>query len=94
MSAPYVELQVTSSFSFLRSSSQPDELMFQAKALGYDTIGLTDWNTVAGVIRAHLAAREAGLRLLPGCRLALRDGSALLAYPRNRAGWAVFSPVF
>ncbi|MFT8991180.1 MAG: error-prone DNA polymerase [Gluconobacter albidus] len=88
MSAPYVELQVTSSFSFLRSGSQPDELMFQAKALGYDTIGLTDWNTVAGAIRAHLAAREAGLRLLPGCRLALRDGSALLAYPRNRAGWA------
>ncbi|MBS1089822.1 error-prone DNA polymerase [Gluconobacter wancherniae] len=88
MSAPYVELQVTSSFSFLRSGSQPDELIFQAKALGYDTIGLTDWNTVAGVIRAHLAAREAGLRLLPGCRLALRDGSALLAYPRNRAGWA------
>ncbi|WP_249196917.1 error-prone DNA polymerase [Gluconobacter cerinus] len=85
---PYVELQVTSSFSFLRSGSQPDELMFQAKALGYDTIGLTDWNTVAGVIRAHLAAREAGLRLLPGCRLTLRDGSALLAYPRNRAGWA------
>ncbi|MBS1063927.1 error-prone DNA polymerase [Gluconobacter wancherniae] len=88
MSAPYVELQVTSSFSFLRSGSQPDELIFQAKALGYDTIGLTDWNTVAGVIRAHLAAREAGLRLLPGCRLTLRDGSALLAYPRNRAGWA------
>ncbi|MBS1064266.1 error-prone DNA polymerase [Gluconobacter wancherniae] len=88
MSAPYVELQVTSSFSFLRSGSQPDELIFQAKALGYDTIGLTDWNTIAGVIRAHLAAREAGLRLLPGCRLALRDGSALLAYPRNRAGWA------
>ncbi|KXV02677.1 DNA polymerase [Gluconobacter potus] len=88
MSAPYVELQVTSSFSFLRSGSQPDELIFQAKALGYDTIGLADWNTVAGVIRAHLAAREAGLRLLPGCRLDLRDGSALLAYPRNRAGWA------
>ncbi|MBS1054710.1 MAG: error-prone DNA polymerase [Acetobacter aceti] len=88
MNAPYVELQVTSSFSFLRSGSQPDELIFQAKALGYDTIGLTDRNTVAGVIRAHLAAREAGLRLLPGCRLALRDGSALLAYPRNRAGWA------
>ena len=88
MTLPYVELQVTSSFSFLRSGSQPDELMFQAKALGYDTIGLTDWNTVAGVIRAHLAARGAGLRLLPGCRLTLRDGSALLAYPRNRAGWA------
>ncbi|GLQ64346.1 error-prone DNA polymerase [Gluconobacter cerinus] len=88
MSAPYVELQVTSSFSFLRSGSQPDELMFQAKALGYGAIGLTDWNSVAGVIRAHLAAREAGLRLLPGCRLTLRDGSALLAYPRNRAGWA------
>ncbi|MCP1237135.1 error-prone DNA polymerase [Gluconobacter kondonii] len=88
MSVPYVELQVTSSFSFLRSGSQPDELICQAKALGYDTIGLTDWNTVAGLIRAHLAAREAGLRLLPGCRLTLRDGSALLAYPRNRAGWA------
>nr|WP_220572370.1 error-prone DNA polymerase [Gluconobacter oxydans] len=88
MSAPYVELQVTSSFSFLRSGSQPDELVFQARALGHDTIGLTDRHTVAGVVRAHLAAREAGLRLLPGCRLDLRDGSALLAYPRNRAGWA------
>ncbi|WP_215747427.1 error-prone DNA polymerase [Gluconobacter sp. P1C6_b] len=88
MSAPYVELQVTSSFSFLRSGSQPDELVFQAKALGHDTIGLTDRHTVAGVVRAHLAAREAGLRLLPGCRLDLRDSSVLLAYPRNRVGWA------
>lgn len=88
MDGPYVELQVTSSFSFLRSGSQPDELVFQARTLGYDTLGLTDWHTVAGVVRAHLAAREAGLRLLPGCRLDLRDGSALLAYPRNRSGWA------
>ncbi|MFT8355685.1 MAG: hypothetical protein ABF617_14015 [Gluconobacter japonicus] len=73
MTLPYVELQVTSSFSFLRSGSQPDELIFQAKALGYDTIGLTDWNTVAGVIRAHLAT-------LP------EHVQSLLDLPEQRAG--------
>lgn len=83
----YVELQVATCFSFLRAASHPEELFAQAKVLGYDTLGITDFNSVSGLVRAHVAARQNGIRLVPGCRLVLEDGSALLAYPENRAGW-------
>ncbi|MCB8879086.1 error-prone DNA polymerase [Acidisoma cellulosilytica] len=85
---PYVELQVTSHYSFLRGASGVDELVTTAKALGYTSIGLTDRNTVAGMVRAYLAARDAGLTLIPGCRLDFTDAPSLLVYPKNRAGWS------
>ncbi|HEX6144604.1 MAG TPA: error-prone DNA polymerase [Geminicoccaceae bacterium] len=67
----YAELQVTSNFSFLRGASHPEELVLQAHAFGLDAIALTDRNTLAGVVRAHCAAREVGLRLVVGARLDL-----------------------
>ncbi|MBB2164615.1 error-prone DNA polymerase [Gluconacetobacter sp. 1b LMG 1731] len=85
--APYVELQVATNFSFLRGGSHPDELFGRAAALGYDTLGVTDHNSVAGIIRAHVAAEEHGVRLVPGVRLDLTDGTALLAYPTDRVAW-------
>lgn len=84
----YVELQVATCFSFLRGASHPDELLRQAKALGYTTLGITDYNSVSGLVRAHDAACEQGVRLIPGARLELEDGATLLAYPRDRDGWA------
>jgi error-prone DNA polymerase len=84
----YTELQVTSNFSFLRGASHPDELVGQAAALGYEALAITDRNTVAGVVRAHVAAKKAGLRLIPGACLELQDGHHLLALPVNRQGWA------
>ncbi len=83
----YVELQVTSNYSFLRGASRIEELMLQAKALGYDALAVTDHNTLAGIARAHARAAEVGIRLVVGCRLTLRDGLPVLAYPLDRAGY-------
>jgi error-prone DNA polymerase len=84
----YVELQISSNYSFLRGASRIEELLLQAKALGYDTLAITDHNTLAGIARAHARAREAELRLVVGARLDLRDGLPILAYPLNRAGYS------
>jgi DNA polymerase III alpha subunit len=67
-------LQVTSNFSFLRGASHPDELAEQAAALGLAAIAITDRNTLAGVVRAHVAAKAAGTRLVVGSRLELSIG--------------------
>ena len=85
--AAYVELQVCSNYSFLRGASRVEELMLAAKAFGYDTLAITDHNTLAGVARAHTRAAEAAIRLIVGCRLDLRGGPTMLAYPINRAGY-------
>ena len=84
----YVELQVTSNYSFLRGASHVEELLLQAKALGLDAIAITDHNTLAGIARGHARAEEVGIRLIVGCRVALRDGLPLLVYPTDRAAYA------
>jgi error-prone DNA polymerase len=88
--APYLEFAVASNFSFLRGASHPEELMVQAQRAGLAGIGLCDRNSVAGVVRAHLAKREQNLTLRyhPGARLVFADGTPdILAYPRDRAAW-------
>lgn len=77
----YTELQITSNFSFLRGASHPEEMIEQAAALGYTAIAITDRNSLAGIVRAHAAAKKNGIRLVPACRLDLVDGLSLLAYP-------------
>ena len=54
----YAELDITTNFSFLRGGSHPEELVATAKALGLEALTVTDRNTLAGVVRAHLAAKE------------------------------------
>ncbi|WP_028297538.1 error-prone DNA polymerase [Olivibacter sitiensis] len=83
----YVELQVTSNFSFLRGASHAEELMERAAALGYRAIAITDRNTFAGLVRAHMAAKKHSIRLIPACRLDLLDGPSLLAYPTDRKAY-------
>src|SRR3954467_4478935 len=87
----YAELQVTSNFSFLRGGSHPHELVEQAAALGYSAIAVTDRNSLAGTVRAHMAAKAAGIRYIPACRLDLMDGTSLLAYPTDHAAYARLS---
>ncbi len=65
----YVELHALSNFSFLRGASQPEELVAQAKALNYAGLALTDECSLAGVVRAHIAAKEHGLPLIIGTEL-------------------------
>ncbi len=83
-----VELQVTTNYSFLRGGSHVEELMLQARELGYDALAVTDRNTLAGMARAHHRAGELGMRLVVGVRLDLRDAASLLAYPTDRAAYA------
>jgi error-prone DNA polymerase len=89
--APYVELGLTSPFSFLRGASDSIELVLRALELGMDCLGIADRNTLAGVVRMHSAAKGAGLKALIGCRLDLRDSSSLLAYPLDRDGYGRLS---
>ena len=77
----YTELQVTSNFSFLRGASHAEELVQQAAMLGYTEIAITDRNSLAGIVRAHAAAKKIGTRIIVGCRLDLLDGLSLLAFP-------------
>jgi len=86
-STPYAELDAMSNFSFLEGGSHPGELVEQAKALGLSAIGVADRNTLAGVVRAHAAAKLHRVRLLIGCRLTFLDGAELIVYPRDRAAY-------
>ena len=87
----YSELQVTSNFSFLRGASHPNELVDQAAAFGYKKIAITDRNTLAGIVRAHAAAKEKNIQFIPACRLDLLDGPSLLAYPTNKDAYCRLS---
>jgi error-prone DNA polymerase len=86
--ATYVELQVTSHFSFLRGASAPEELFAAAALLGHKALGLCDRGSVAGMVRGLSGQEATGVRLIPGSRVDLRDGRALLLYPKDRAAWS------
>lgn len=83
----YSELQVTSNFTFMRGGSHPEELVEHAADLGYAKIAITDRNSMAGVVRAHIAAKIKGIQIIPACRLDLMDGTSLLAYPTDITAW-------
>ena len=84
----YAELQCASHFSFLRGASSCEELFSQAAISGIEALAITDRNSLAGIVRAHEAAKATGVRLIVGCRLDLADGSSLLAYPTDRPAYA------
>ena len=88
MTPPYAELHAATNFSFLRGASHPQELFATAAALGHDVLGIADRNSLAGIVRAHRAASETGVRLIVGCRLDLADGSSVLVWPEDRAAYA------
>jgi error-prone DNA polymerase len=82
-------LQVTSNFSFLRGAAHPEELVEQAAALGHRAVAVTDVNSLAGIVRAHIASRETGIPLVVGCRLQLSEPREMrvLVYPTDRAAY-------
>jgi len=84
----YAELHCLSNFTFQRGASHPEELVARAAALGYRALALTDECSLAGVVRAHLAARKHGLKLIIGAEFRLADGTqlALLATDRRSYG--------
>jgi error-prone DNA polymerase len=84
----YIELQALTHFSFLRGVSSAEEMFAAAALLGYPALGIVDRNTVGGLVKALRAADETGVRLIPGCRLDLMDGTGLLVWPEDRSGWS------
>lgn len=87
----YAELQVSTNFSFLRGGSHPEEFVETAIELGYSALAISDWNTLAGIVRAYKVARNRDFKIIPACRLELADGPSLLAYPVNREAYGRLS---
>ena len=88
----YVELQVTSNFSFLEGAAHPEELAARAAELGHRAIAITDRNTLAGVVRGHLGARQAGIRVIVGVRLDFADDHpSLICLPTDKAAYSRLS---
>jgi error-prone DNA polymerase len=90
----FAELGAMTNFSFLEGASHPHELVETAKALGHAAIGVADRNSFAGVVRAHVAAKDDPQKegtkdfpFLPGVRLCLTDGCEYLAWPTDLAAW-------
>jgi len=83
----YVELQCKSNFSFLCGASHPEELIEQAAKLGYSAIAITDYNTLAGVVRMHCAAKACKLKLIVGAEITPVDAAAILLYATDRASY-------
>jgi error-prone DNA polymerase len=87
----YVELHTLSNFSFLRGASQPEELVAQAKQLDYRGLALTDECSLAGVVRAHVAAKQHGLPLIIGTELTCIDELKLVVLATDRASYGAMS---
>ncbi|MBW4332372.1 error-prone DNA polymerase [Stakelama sp. CBK3Z-3] len=87
----FVELGISSCFSFLRGASDAVDLVLAAFAQGYDAIGIADRNTLAGVVRVHTEATTARMRPLVGCRIVTVEGWHFLAYPTDRAAYGRLS---
>ena len=83
----YAELAVTTSFSFLRGGSHPQELVARADELELTAIGIADHNSFAGVVRAYDEAKKRKIKLLVGTRLVTIDGFEVLTYPIDRAAY-------
>ncbi|MFK7884957.1 MAG: error-prone DNA polymerase [Phycisphaerales bacterium] len=83
----YAELSVTSNYSFLTGASHPEEMVRRAAELGHAAAAIADTNTLAGVVRAHVAAKNVGIPLAIGSRLVLRDGIEILVYPTTPASY-------
>ena len=84
----YAELHCTSNFSFLQGASHPEELVGRAAALGYEALAITDRGTLAGIVQAHAAARQAGIALVVGAQFEPGDAAPLVVWAADRTGYA------
>jgi error-prone DNA polymerase len=84
----YVPLWCKSNFSFLEGASHPDELIEEACRLGLPALAVTDRDGVYGIVRAHVKARELGLRLIVGSQITVKDESVIILFAQERRGYA------
>src|SRR4051812_36642704 len=92
MSLPdYAELHCVSNFTFLRGASRPEELVERAAQLGYKALAITDECSLAGAVRAHIAAKEYQLKLIIGAEFRLADGTRLVLLVTDRTAYGALS---
>jgi error-prone DNA polymerase len=87
----YAELHCKTNFSFLEGASHPDEIVVRAAELGYQALAITDAHSVAGVVRAHGAAKDIGLKLLIGAEIRPVDAPAVVLWATDRASYGRLS---
>jgi error-prone DNA polymerase len=83
----YAELHCQTNYSFLRGASHPDELVHRAAELGYAALAITDHNSLAGIVRAYVAAKAGGLKLLIGAEITPEDALPVLLYAPDRRAY-------
>ena len=83
----YAELHCKTNFSFLQGASHPDELVQRAAEFGYEALAVTDVNSVAGVVRAHAAAKEMGLKLIVGAEITPVGAPSVVLWATGRAAY-------
>src|SRR5204863_3316626 len=83
----YAELHCKTNFSFLLGASHPEELVARAAQLGYRALAITDRNSLAGVVRAHAAAKPLGLKLLIGAEITPVDAQPVVLYAPDRGAY-------
>src|SRR5437867_888213 len=88
---PYAELHCISNFTFLRGASHPEELVLRAQELGYAALAITDECSLAGVVRAHVEAKQSKLPLIIGSEFRLDDGLRFVLLATNRASYGNLS---
>lgn len=85
---PFAELAITSNFSFLNGASHPEEIAVKAKKLDLYAFSICDENSLAGSVRGHIAAKEAGIRYHVGARLSFQDSTPdILIWPKDRKAY-------
>jgi error-prone DNA polymerase len=84
----YVPLWCKTNFSFLEGASHPDELVEESHRFGLPALAVTDRDGVYGIVRAHVKAREFGLKLIFGAEISIDDGSSIVLLAQNRSGYA------
>jgi error-prone DNA polymerase len=87
LSPAYAELHCLSNFTFLRGVSSAIELAERAKKLGYEALAITDECSLAGIVRAHEAAKRAGIALIVGCEVCLEEELSLVLLAENAEGY-------
>src|SRR5574340_1246843 len=88
---PYAELHCLSNFTFLRGASHAEELVARAHELGYAALAITDECSLAGIVRAHVAAKEVGLKLIVGSEIRFAEGPRAVLLATSRAGYGNLS---
>lgn len=85
---PYPELLARTSLSFLEGASHPEEMVEVAARAGVSHLGVVDRDGVYGLVRAHKAAKKAGIAMVCGATLTMVDAPPVSLLVQDPRGWS------